>query len=318
MISIIVPIYNSERWLRRCIDSILHQTYSQFEILLIDDGSDDGSGKICDEYALADSRVHVIHKTNGGVSSARQVGIENAKGDYIIHIDSDDYINKNMLEELYNCAIKDKSDVVICDYYEIFKKRTEQKYVEQQPSNLNRDDVLVDLLKGKLMGSLWNKLIKKNCYENFIFLSEITYEEDLRACLCILHDANTVSYLNKALYYYVRDENIQSLSSIYSRESYINEQKVLKSIKGIINSGKLLNAFYYRHTLSAFLAFSNRVLSREEYINRYRNFIPLLMNVDVSWTIKIFSILSASGLYHTSYFLYRIARYISIIYRRGK
>ena len=123
-ISIIVPIYNAEKYIHRCLDSILAQTYKNFELILINDGSIDNRGKICDEYSQRDNRIKVIHKNNGGVASARQCGIENAKGEYTIHIDPDDWVESNMLEELYNKAIKEKADVVICDFYVEEKDKT--------------------------------------------------------------------------------------------------------------------------------------------------------------------------------------------------
>ena len=117
IIRIIIPVYKAEGHLHRCVDSILAQSFTDFELLLVDDGSPDGSGKICDEYAAKDSRVKVLHKQNGGVSSARQTGIENAAGEYTIHADPDDWIEPTMLEELYNKATEEDADMVMCDYF---------------------------------------------------------------------------------------------------------------------------------------------------------------------------------------------------------
>ena len=116
-ISVISPIYNMERLLSKCIDSILAQTFNDFELILIDDGSTDRSGVICDEYATRDSRIKVIHKKNEGVSIARQLGIDFAQGEYTIHIDPDDWVEPKMLEELYKKAKSEHADMVICDYY---------------------------------------------------------------------------------------------------------------------------------------------------------------------------------------------------------
>lgn len=112
-ISIIVPVYKAEKYIHKCIDSILAQTFANFEILLINDGSPDKSGKICDEYAKKDKRVRVFHKENGGVSLARQLGNDNATGEYTIHADPDDWIEPNMLEELYAKAVEDDADMEI-------------------------------------------------------------------------------------------------------------------------------------------------------------------------------------------------------------
>ena len=128
-ISIIVPVYKAENYLHRCVDSILTQTFSDFEVLLIDDGSPDKSGYICDEYARKDSRVRVFHKENGGVSSARQCGIDNAYGEYTIHADPDDWVEPTMLEELYAKAMDEDADMVICDYYEDGKERITLKKI---------------------------------------------------------------------------------------------------------------------------------------------------------------------------------------------
>lgn len=120
-ISIIVPVYKAEKYLNRCVDSILAQTFTDFELLLIDDGSPDKSGEICDEYARKDSRVRVIHKENGGVSSARQRGLDESIGEYTIHADPDDWVEPTMLEELYNKANKEDADMVICDFFYEYK-----------------------------------------------------------------------------------------------------------------------------------------------------------------------------------------------------
>ena len=116
-VSVIVPIYKAEKYINRCIDSILAQTFTDWELLLIDDGSPDRSGEICDEYAENDPRIRVFHKANGGVSSARQMGQEEAVGEYTIHVDPDDWVEPTMLEELYAKAEADDADMVICDFF---------------------------------------------------------------------------------------------------------------------------------------------------------------------------------------------------------
>ena len=118
LISIIVPVYNVEKYLSKCIDSIINQTYKNIEIILIDDGSTDSSGAICDKYALVDSRIHVLHIENSGVSNARNVGLNHATGDYIGFVDSDDYIEPNMYELLLEELIADDVDVVQCNHAE--------------------------------------------------------------------------------------------------------------------------------------------------------------------------------------------------------
>src|SRR5690625_1367019 len=115
-ISIIVPVYNLEDYLHKCIDSILAQTFTNFELILVNDGSTDRSSEICEEYASIDHRIRVIHKKNGGVASSRNAGLEVAKGEYIGFVDNDDYINEYMFETLYNNARTYSSDILFCDY----------------------------------------------------------------------------------------------------------------------------------------------------------------------------------------------------------
>ena len=124
-ISVIVPIYKAEAYLRKCIDGILQQTFTDFQLILVDDGSPDKSGEICDEYAQKDYRVVVIHKANGGLTSARKYGMDRAKGKYSIHIDPDDWVESKLLEELYQEAVKTDTDMVICDFWEHCNGRIE-------------------------------------------------------------------------------------------------------------------------------------------------------------------------------------------------
>ena len=121
-VSIVVPIYNVEKYLKQCIESIINQTLQDIEIILVDDGSPDNCPQICDEYAKKDSRIKVVHKKNGGLSSARNAGIEVATGDFIGFVDSDDYIELDMYEKMYNIAKENHVDFVVSDYYKVSDK----------------------------------------------------------------------------------------------------------------------------------------------------------------------------------------------------
>ena len=120
MVTVIVPVYNVENYLRKCVDSIVHQTYSKLEIILIDDGSTDHSGVLCDELSLTDSRVRVIHKPNGGLSDARNAGIDAASGDWLSFIDSDDYITEDTIETLLDAAVSGKAEIAVCNMKRFF------------------------------------------------------------------------------------------------------------------------------------------------------------------------------------------------------
>ncbi|MFZ3577233.1 glycosyltransferase family 2 protein, partial [Virgibacillus sp. DJP39] len=128
-LSIIVPVYKVEQYLAKCIDSILNQTYKDFELILVNDGSPDNCSDICDSYMKKDNRIKVIHKANGGLSSARNAGIQIARGEYIGFVDSDDFIHRRMYEVLYKNAFKYLSDIVVCDYSQV---QEGEKYIEKE------------------------------------------------------------------------------------------------------------------------------------------------------------------------------------------
>ena len=219
LVSIIVPVYKAEQWLHRCVDSILAQTMTDFELLLIDDGSPDKSGEICDEYAKQDSRIRVFHKENGGVSSARQMGLDNVTGEYVIHCDPDDWIEPNMLIELTEYAKGLGVDMVVCDF--LWDGRyNKQIYSKQDCSLFSRvDDFLRALFFGEIHGSLCNKLIRTSVIrENNIFIpKELILSEDLFFCAMLLKCDITFAYYPKAFYHYC--ENYFSLTKKITQRS---------------------------------------------------------------------------------------------------
>ena len=208
LISVIVPIYKVEKYLRRCIDSILNQTYENLEVILVDDGSPDNCPSICDDYAKKDSRVVVLHKENGGLSDARNAGMEIAQGEYISFVDSDDYISKEMLFDLYDNLIKSQSEISSCGV----------KWVKEDGSLLNTDVVDEDkifnteeamwqLLNSRcIKAHVWNKLYKKEIAKSVLF-EKGKYHEDIQWAYQIIAKTKKVSVINSAYYYYVQRAN---------------------------------------------------------------------------------------------------------------
>lgn len=232
-ISVIIPVYNAEQYINRCIDSILNQTFQNFEVLLINDGSTDGSDRICKKLSEKDKRIKYFEKKNQGVSQTRQFGIEKAKGKYSIHIDPDDWIELNALELLYKNAIYNNSDIVICDFY-INTKNT-QKILKQCPSSLNHANVLKDLFWG-LRGSCCNKLIRHSCYKryNISFPPNINYCEDFIVCTKLLLNTISISYEANALYHYDQNSNANSITRVYNNKTIQQQLKFLEEIKTIL------------------------------------------------------------------------------------
>ncbi len=203
-ISIIIPIYNTGKYLHRCVKSILSQTLTDLELILVNDGSVDESGQICDEYARMDSRVKVIHKKNEGVSIARNTGIEAAQGEYIGFIDSDDWIEPDMYEELYSMAISKKCDIVMCDAVTKYDdKPDEEDTITQLHEDvlLMKEDISPKLLC-EIAGSVWRCIYKREIIKrnNIIFPPNIPLSEDRIFNILAMGYADRIYYTKTPFY----------------------------------------------------------------------------------------------------------------------
>lgn len=233
MVSIIIPVYNAEKNLRRCLDSVVNQTYRDIEIIIVDDGSTDGSGAICDEFALKDSRFHVIHQKNGGVSVARQTGLDAIRGEYFIFADADDWVDAQMVEELYFYAVNSNADVVICDFY--IETKMGWEYSSQFfPINTTNNDLIKKIL-GSLHGSCWNKLIRTDCIKQVTFSpSDLSFCEDELFIVRVLNTNVKVIHYGKAFYHYCLTKN--SLSNSHNMNMFISVQKEIDELDKILDS----------------------------------------------------------------------------------
>lgn len=210
-ISIIVPIYNSENTLNKCVKSILSQSYKYLEVILINDGSTDESLKICEKFGLEDVRVIVINKERLGVSAARNVGIKVATGKYIQFVDADDYIDCNMTQILYENIDKNNADIVICGYNKIngdnVVKKTPNNYAIERLFNFK--DCFTELYRNAFFNATWNKLYRKEKIKTG-FNETISMGEDLLFNLSYISDCDKISVINKNLYNY----NVSSQESL--------------------------------------------------------------------------------------------------------
>ena len=232
-VSIILPVYNAASSIKQMLDSILTQTLSEFEVLMIDDGSTDESGRILDEYSAKDNRFKVFHKQNEGVAMARQSGVDNAKGEYCIHADADDWMEPTMLEELYTEAKAKNADVVIADYF--VKSKQNERICKQQPSALSPVHILQDMFDNKIFGSLWHKLVRTDLYKkyNARFFKGINHCEDLLIWVQLLqHPEVKLSYLPKAYYHYVVNDN--SITRHFTHETYEMRLEFRDKLKNLL------------------------------------------------------------------------------------
>ncbi len=250
-ISVIIPIYNTEKYLSKCVSSVINQTYKNIEIILIDDGSTDRSLNICKKFSKNDDRIKVIYEENKGVSYARNMGIKNSTGEYITFIDSDDFIDENMLLNLYNVLIKENADVSVCGYD--FYDGKHFKYKKRKNYTLTGDDKY----KGIFSFNCQGKLYKKELFNNILFDNK-TFAEDAYINFKLLKKVNKITYiLEKPLYHYRKRNN--SLSTTYG----VRHFELLDVINEIID----------------FLKDFDKGLYKKALVYRYINFGEIIYNI---------------------------------------
>lgn len=303
-VSVIVPAYNAERYLERCLDSIAVQTMPDFECIIVDDGSTDKTGIIADAYARADSRFRVIHQSNGGVSVARQTGIDAATGIYTIQFDADDWVEANMLEEMLNEAEEKDADMVICDINVI--TQTENIVWIQRPESLKSEIVFGQMMQ-QLFGGLCNKLIRKVCYlkYNVQFVPGMNLAEDLFVCLRLLSHPIKVGYVPKALYHYDRTQNAQSLVN-----TGVPPADRLRPLELIAESTDITNVQDYFDKAILYFAYEALFFSKEKcpnYVELFKKHIPSIRRAKgFPYRVKLLVILRIYGVRIPIYFIKKL------------
>ncbi len=246
LVTIIIPVYNVEKYLNKCIESILDQSYKNLEIILVDDGSTDNSGKILDEYAKKDSRIAVIHKKNGGVSSARNVGLDNASGDYICFCDADDYLMNDYVEYLLNMALTNNVDISLTKnmFSNFDNKQVEKDNIEQYTG----ERTAIDILSYNIPIGVYCKMFRKEFLDknNIRFMPEIFIGEGFNFNVDSFQRASKVAIGYRKVYYYRRD-NETSATTKFSLEKWKNGLNAIEIMKKrfTIKSTKLLRAWKF-------------------------------------------------------------------------
>lgn len=238
-VSIIVPVYNCERYLKRCVDSILAQTFPDIEVILVDDGSPDGSGAICDEYAKRDERVVVIHKENGGVSSARNMGLDRASGEYIMFCDSDDCVSPEWVEKLYHLVSRAEVDWAFCGYQMVSSE--DGSLISEHPIKELTETVpgraFWELKKRYFFNMPWNKVFKKEMLDRFAirFDGNVSYNEDLIFNLRYLKVCKKrIGMCEEPLYYYTLGKN-DSLTHRFHANYWEIKKRCMEELRESIN-----------------------------------------------------------------------------------
>jgi glycosyltransferase involved in cell wall biosynthesis len=207
-ISIIIPVYKVEKYLPRCIDSLLNQSFQNLEIILVDDGSPDNSGKICDEYALKDARIKVIHKENGRAYDARNKGMDIATGDLIGFMDSDDFIHPKMYQSLYNLLLKHGADIAQCGFTKVQNGEINPPVKDNSPRVFSNEGALAQLYSDESVefAVIWNKIYKKELVQNVRFKKAFIHDDEFFTYK-LLYAASKVVVVESQFYYYYQSPN---------------------------------------------------------------------------------------------------------------
>ena len=236
LVSIIVPIYKVEPYLRRCLDSIVKQTYTNLEIILVDDGSPDACPQICDEYAARDKRIVVIHKDNGGLSDARNAGLDICKGEYISFIDSDDWINDKFIQNLYSSIKKNDADIAVasCKYKSDSPQYTE-KIFSTPSGEIDYEDILIEIFSKQSPSfvAAWGKIFKNRLISQFRFPKDVIHEDEYLNYKWFYNAKKIVHEPSSVYFYFLHPNSITGKMSRYNKIDILNQQYTFFAAKGI-------------------------------------------------------------------------------------
>lgn len=278
-ISIIIPVYNVEKYIKRCLDSVINQTYKNIEVILINDGSLDNSGLICNEYAKKYNNIKVFHKENGGVSSARNLGIDKANGEYLAFVDPDDFIDKYMYEKLYNSIKKFNSEIAVSSFSYIINGIEDKQDISNKEIVFSKEVVIEKYFQNVYpfnYSFLCNKLFKKELFNEVRLNVKILVQEDTEIMIKLYNKSKKISYIGEALYFYeLRNESLTS--NKISRGKITTEQAFLEIYK---YTKKSLSQFKSQALLKYTSYFFNIIIeiikNYDEYEYDYYNLIRKL------------------------------------------
>lgn len=327
LISIIIPVYNVELYISKCIESVLNQTYKSFEVIIVDDGSPDNSIKIAQKYADIDKRIRIITKENGGLSDARNVGINQAKGKYIYFLDSDDYIEDNLLEKVVNYAEQNNSDVIIFGYFVDYVddkglvKYTNNVFLDSIESEVKYEDSFtIDNNLLAMLGYAWNKFYKREYLinNNIKFEKGVSLIEDILFNELALTKSKNIFILKDQLYHYIHRDR-STLSTTFYKDSYKLQVKSIKARENILKHWNIKdeiiqniiskqqteairfccsNMFYYKNNLTLIEKYKyiKFMLDDENTKTRIQQFMPIsieekIMKIIIKRKVSIIIIL---------------------------
>lgn len=340
LISVIVPVYNAEKHLARCVDSILNQSYKELEVILVDDGSVDNSSKLCDAYMAKDKRVKVIHKENGGVSSARNTGINVSKGQFVTFVDSDDWIEKNMYESLIQKIKEENVDMVKCCYYKEengIATKLGCAYSTSKKIDLTtkKKDFLYLYLNGTIHAGNCCLLVRKNVIDKTDkYNTNIAMGEDLFFEIDLICNANSIFTLNEAYYHYCINDDSASMNSKYIKRNIEHLTllyfEIIKFLNGrnIQLTQTIIEEWSYYSFFKMYILFFSARTCREslkliKYIIKNDKIMEIYKNINtgkIKKSYKLFTMFVISknkfGLYVYIVLFYTFKRVLNPHYKR--
>lgn len=266
IISVIIPVYNVEAYLPQCLDSVLAQDYSSLQVIVIDDGSTDGSGAICDEYAARDSRVVVVHQKNGGAAAAKNAGLRIASGKYLSFVDSDDFLEPGAYSYMIGRLNESNADVIRCSFNELYPDREVYHIPDPQNCQMSGKQFLLQYIRGWSCGILWDKLYKRDIFSGIYFEEGHKIDDEYFTYQGIMN-AETVLCDTKCVYHYRRRKSSVMLSPASGKQIAIDWVDFTgKRRANVVNRFPDLRKEFDLHFLDAMLFFSRVPNASEESI----------------------------------------------------
>lgn len=270
-VSIIIPVYNVEKYLAECLDSVINQTYSNLQIIVIDDGSTDSSGQICDEYASKDNRITVIHQVNAGAANAKNTGLDNVKGDYVTFVDSDDWVELNWIETMVNAMEKYDVDVVECRFDKVYVNTSELRGNYKDGEILSTFEYFKQYNENWLSAIFWNKLFKASLTKDIRFRKERRCIDDEFYTYKVVSNAEKMARVSDVLYHYR-----QRKSSAVNNEKHALQitddslEVLIERYKWITNYDKDLKKMQLKHDADRLCFYLNNLVFNTQLIKKHK------------------------------------------------
>lgn len=305
LVSVILPVYNTDKYLNGALESLTNQTFHDFELILVDDGSTDQTASICDEWASKDRRIKVIHQNNQGVSAARMAGMKVAKGEYFISCDADDWVEPNYIDELYKAAKKENADIIYCDYDLVYADH--RKVVVNKIDDLNRTTYLKAQLAGGMWGTFWNKMIRLSLlkeHDIWPIKGLQMWEDYVVTNRCAMY-ADKFAYCPKVLYHY-NQTNTGAMTKQKSKKNYHDIMTAAETcIAELIKSGLIDN---FKDDVDKMKIYAKSYLLIPPHCNlrKWLNTFSEVNNIVAekeNGTRRLAVLLSQRGFFHIAYLL---------------